>query len=95
MTTKPPQSGLHVLPGGCLTPPPVTDLRPMIPVEAWTATDAWAERLSDATLAALVSEHVHAPILTWPGGELDRLTWRKLADVLLTELLRRVEAPAP
>ena len=70
-------------------------LLPLIPVETWTATDAWAARLSDATLGELVSEHVHAPILTWPGGELDRLTWRKLADVLLTELLRRVEAPAP
>ena len=68
---------------------------PMIPVETWTATDAWAARLSDAKLGELVSEHVHAPILTWPGGELDRLAWRKLADVLLTELLRRVEAPAP
>ena len=65
---------------------------PLIPVETWTATDDWAERLANDELAALVSEYVVHPILTWPGGELDRVAWRKLADVLLSEMLRRVEA---
>ena len=64
----------------------------MSPLEAWTATDDWAERLANDELAALVSEYVVHPILTWPGSELARLAWRKLADVLLSEMIRRVEA---
>ena len=92
MTKKPPRKGLFVLPGGDLVAATLAEVLPLIPVETWTATDDWAERLPDARLAELVSEYVLHPILTYQAYELDRQAWRKLADVLLTEMIRRTEA---
>ena len=62
-----------------------------LPLEARIATEAWVESLSATELIALVDHHVLLSIQTSPLGMLKSPTWRKLADVLLSEMVHRLD----
>ena len=96
MTPKsPPREKLRMLPGGQRTGPRRPSVEAALPLEARMATEALVEALSETELTAMLHNLVLLPIQTSPWGMLDIPAWRKLADVLLSELLRRREAPAP
>ena len=87
MTRRPPT--LRMLPGGQRTMPLA---EAELPLEARIATDAWVEALSAPELIALVDHHVLLAIQAIPLGMLESPAWRKLADVLLSEMVRRFDA---
>lgn len=89
MTTRPPM--LRMLPGGQRTGPTLPLIEAEWPLEARMATDEWVEALSTTELIALIDHHVLLAIQTSPLGTLESLTWRKLADVLLSEMVRRLD----
>ena len=87
---RPPR--FRILPGGQL---PVPCIETAVPLETRLATDDWAAGLSEAELTELVEQHVLLPLQTSRLGTLDTPEWRKIAEVLLSEVVRRREALAP
>ena len=82
----------RLLPGGQLHVPHV---EAALPLETRRATDAWAAGLSEAELTELVEHHVLLLLQTSAWGTLDTPEWRTLAEVLLSEVVRRREAQVP